>query len=135
MRAIRVRWFVLAAALAAAAGCSQSRVPVSGTVTFAGKPIDAGGIQFVSLDAAAPAKVGSPVADGKYALDPTRGPFPGKYRVEFFWKKKTGKKVPNGDGGMTEATVEGLPAKYNDHSEVVVEINSSTTTLDFDLSP
>ena len=80
--------------------------------------------------------VGGKVTNGAYELDSTRGPLPGKYRVEIYWSKKTGKQVPNADGGgMQDEMIEGLPEKYNKKTELTTEITSWTSKADFDLTP
>jgi hypothetical protein len=68
-------------------------------------------------------------------LDATRGPYPGKHRVQIYWAKKTGRKVPNGDGGMQDETAEGLPAKFNKNSELTATVSSWSNTVDFNLTP
>jgi hypothetical protein len=125
----------LAATLCLAlAGCGRSRVPVRGTVSINGAPMDLGMITFVPEDPNQ-TSVGGKVSDGKFSLDATRGPFPGKHRVQIYWAKKTGRKVPNGDGGMQDETAEGLPAKFNKNSELTATLSSWSNTVDFNLTP
>jgi hypothetical protein len=73
--------------------------------------------------------------DGKYSLDNTRGPFPGKYKVEILWNKKTGKKVgtPGDPGVQMDETQQILPAKYNTATTLTADIGSGSNTKDFDL--
>jgi hypothetical protein len=109
-------------------------VPLSGTVTINGAPMDLGMITFVPEDPSQ-TSVGGKVSDGKFSLDATRGPYPGKYRVQIHWAKKTGRKVPNGDGGMQDETAEGLPAKFNQDTELTATITSGSNKVDFNLTP
>jgi hypothetical protein len=98
--------------------------------------MDLGMITFSPADpSGGQTSVGGKVTDGTYYLDATRGPLPGKYRVEIYWSKKTGKKVPTGDGGMQDDMKEGLPAKFNKNTELTFEVTSRTSKADFDLTP
>jgi hypothetical protein len=129
-------WALVVVGCAAAAGCAQSRRPIGGTVTVNGAPLDLGMITFVPMDTAGgQTSVGGKVTNGTYSLDATRGPFPGRYRVEIYWAKKTGRRVPNGDGGMQDETVEGLPTRFNKDTELTLDVTSRTKTADFNLTP
>ena len=98
--------------------------------------MDLGMITFVPIDSASgQTRCGGKVTDGTYSLDATRGPFAGKYRVEIYWAKKTGRKVSNGDGGMQDETTEGLPGRFNKNTELTVDITSWTKKADFNLTP
>ena len=131
----RVLSCVLAATLCLAlGGCGQSRRSLSGTVTINGAPMERGMITLTPEDSNQ-TSVGGKISDGKFYLDATRGPFPGKYRVEIHWAKKTGRKVPNGDGGMDDEVKEGLPAKYNTNTELTANVTWATRSLDFQLTP
>ena len=130
-----ISWALAATVCLAAGGCGYSRVPVRGTVTINGAPMDLGMITFVPEDPNQ-TSVGGKVSDGQFYLDATRGPYPGKYRVQISWAKKTGRKVPNGDGGMQDETAEGLPARFNTETELTASISSwSSNSLDFNLTP
>ena len=67
----------------ALAGCgdNRGRVPVTGTVTFDGKPLESGGIRFGGDQGAA--GVGA-IVNGRFSLDENasqKGVLPGKYDV------------------------------------------------------
>jgi hypothetical protein len=129
-------WLLAALWGATLAGCGQSRRAIEGTVTVNGVPMDLGMITFNPVDpAGGQTSVGGKVTNGSYQLDATRGPLPGKYRVEIYWSKKTGKQVPNSDGGMQDEMIEGLPEKYNKNTELTTEITSWTSKASFDLTP
>jgi hypothetical protein len=137
MRIIQIAlWMVIACSCATVLGCGASRRALEGTVTINGTPMDLGMITFTPADpAAGQTSVGTKVTDGKYYLDATRGPLPGKYHVEIYWSKKTGRQVKNSDGGMKDEMKEGLPAKYNTNTELTTEITSWTSRADFNLTP
>jgi hypothetical protein len=79
----RTAWVALAAlAVTGCGGDGLDRYPVSGTVTFDGKPVEFGAIFFeptMSAGAIAPT-VYLPVRDGKYDAG-DKGPVKGKYTV------------------------------------------------------
>ncbi len=110
------------------AGCGESdpRVPVEGTITFGGKPLPGGTIEFVSDQL----RTGAMISEGQYAIPKTHGLLPGTYKV----------KITSGDGktpidapedfvpGPTGANIvskELIPPEYNSKStqEVTVEAN------------
>jgi hypothetical protein len=122
----------------AAPGCSSShaRSRVQGTVSYDGQDVDRGGIAFIPEgdEADQPrVRATTEIVDGKYQLDSQRGPYPGKYRVQIYWLKKTGKKVPGEKGHLMDETVQALPAKYNSSSQLTVDVQRGANTLDFAL--
>jgi hypothetical protein len=121
------------------AGCgSGGRVPVQGSVSYKGEPVDNGTISFLTTGAGGEAtNAGGDIKDGKYAIDAERGPKPGKYRVEIYWNKKTGQMVPvPGDwNNKMPETVQTLPPKYNKQTELTIDITSGRNKKDFDLKP
>lgn len=74
------------ALLLALAGCggkdSVERVPVSGTVTFQGQPVQDGQIRFVPDAETATGVVIEAIENERYATKSSGGLTPGKYRVE-----------------------------------------------------
>jgi hypothetical protein len=119
--------------LAALPGCGGTgQVEVEGNVTYDGQPIKAGSIAFVASDKETRGGGGA-ILDGKYHILPKVGPTAGKYRVEIRWAKPTGKKYKSETGQTLEVTEEGLPAKYNDNSELTADLKRGKNTVDFDL--
>jgi hypothetical protein len=119
-------------------GCgygSSDRVPVQGSVSFDGQPVDNGSIAFIPEEKG---KVGAnaDIVAGKYKLESGKGPNPGKYRVEIFWKKKTGRQVPTpGDESvMTDEIQQMLPPQYNTQSTLTTDIEAKSNTKDFTLT-
>ncbi|MBY0395501.1 MAG: hypothetical protein K2X91_03390, partial [Thermoleophilia bacterium] len=74
--------------IAIAAGCSTGdglpRQSVSGTVTFAGKPLETGQIQFQPATEKEGIAAGAIVTAGSFEIPRLEGPVPGKYRVMIF---------------------------------------------------
>ena len=112
-------------AVAAALGCGDDsglarRYPVSGTVTYNGKPLERGNISFAP-DGPGGRAAGGTIVDGRYSLtthDLDDGALPGKYKVSIAAKEAdTSKvdltKVKKGTGGnLTEAQKKVIAAAY-----------------------
>jgi hypothetical protein len=154
--------------VAAVLGCGDSgglarRYPVSGTVTYQGKPLERGTISFTPADGKGRA-AGGTITDGQYSLttqDPEDGAIPGKYKVGIVAKEadpsKVDLKIKKGrEGTATEAEKKAMaivfpqkvaaraaaaaknliPAKYSspETSGLGVEIKEqSNTGVDFEL--
>ena len=73
--------------------------------------------------------------DGGHNSGAERGTAPGKNRVEIYWNRKTGKKIPTpGDPGVQmDATKQLLPDKYNAKSELTADLTTGSNTVNFDL--
>jgi hypothetical protein len=123
--------------LAALPGCTGgARVPLRGAVSYNGSPIDNGTIVFVpegGADRPRP-KAGARIAGGRYAFEPNFGPFPGRYKVEITWDKKTGRRISTGDADSRDETKQLLPAKYNAQTTLTAEVKGGQTQLDFTLA-
>jgi hypothetical protein len=132
------RFLFLAVATLAVAGCSSSdsgRSRVQGAVSYGGEAVDDGGIAFIPEEGgASQIRATGEIRDGHYDLDGSRGPHPGKYRVEIFWYKKTGRQIASPSGkAFKNETNQAIPAKYNDKTELKVEVKPGRNTFDFDL--
>ena len=124
--------------LLVAAGCGgrsgPEKVEVSGMVVFDGEPITNGEILFYPMEGTPGSVAGGPIKDGKY-LAQSRGGVPvGKHRVEirgFQSPSRPGRGDLAVEGGPAEQYV---PPEFNTRSTLTAQIDSSTTTKDFDLS-
>jgi hypothetical protein len=115
------------------AGCGgKGRVAVEGTVTYDGQPIQAGSIAFLAAEGQG-VNTGGAIVDGKYAIAADVGPKMGKNKVEIRWAKPTGKTYQSETGATLSVTAEGLPAKYNDQSELTAQVERGQNTINFDL--
>src|SRR5688572_29821884 len=75
-------WILLALAVLAT-GCGPGPgVAVSGAVTYQGKPVEDGMIQFIPSAETQGPTAGAEIKDGKYSIPAQSGPVPGSYRVE-----------------------------------------------------
>ena len=129
---------LLAAVALAGAGCGGqlNRQPVSGTVTYKGKPIVRGSVTFAP-QGGGPTFVTAPIEDGKFSLGKDEGPVPGRYQVRFeaYDKLLYGPAIA-GDPAPPPKKLdqEPLPAKYGAQSTLEKEIKAGEPNVfDFDL--
>jgi hypothetical protein len=132
---------VLATVVGLCEGCTsrpyegEQRIPLHGKVTVDGRPVDAGTISFVPVDASKHRPSGGSILDGEYKVEEAMGANAGSYRVEIHWQKPTGKKIRAIDSDeMVEQRAEGLPAKYHKNTELTAEVAPDKTEFNFDLS-
>jgi hypothetical protein len=111
---------------------------VQGEVKYDGELVDEGGIAFIPDGGAGDSQTRATgeIVDGHYTLDSKRGPYPGHYRVEIYWNKKTGRQIGNRDKtAFKDERKQVIPVKYNQRSELKVEIKPGSNTHNFDLKP
>ena len=123
-----------------AAGCGDSSEPerrvVEGTVSFAGKPIEAGEIRFVPLTEG-PVSAGL-ITNGKYKVAHRGGVVLGEVQVQII--------ATGSDMAVTQEQLDAvksmprpvaIPPKYNTHSELraTVQPGEGSQRVDFDLLP
>lgn len=142
---LRSRQIALAFCLLTISGCFGGsaehieRAAVTGTVTFDGKPLPEGSIQFVpDTDASGNPLRGKAVqamiTDGSYSLSADQGPAVGTNKVLINATQKTGK-FQESDGQKTEILKQYLPAKYNANSTLKYDVKSGDNQADFTLEP
>lgn len=108
----------------AAAGCSQNdgpqTYPVSGTVTYEGKPLKEGQIAFIPDTTKV--NVGPPysckVVDGKFSGKST----PGIKKIEVYGSWETGEMMQMDDGSGQTPVRKAIPSKFNELSEIEIEL-------------
>ena len=122
-------------------GCSakpyegKSRIPISGKVTYDGRPIDGGTISFIPADGSNRVS-GGPLIQGAYQVPEEKGANEGEYRVEVRWPRPTGKKYKDPDTLETyNEQKESMPKKYNTQSELTASVTETKNQFDFDLKP
>jgi hypothetical protein len=109
------------------------RVAVSGTITFDGKPLPEGKIQFQPVGSDGPAVIAvGAVQDGTFSIDRPSGPTPGKYRVMI--SSQAPVKFSGGAEPTPKPEPEKIPEKYNRKSKEEVEVKPDTPqTFNFSL--
>lgn len=127
---------------AASAGCGSSdgldRKEVSGTVTFDGKPLPNGSIQFQpkAADGGVAVSGGSTIEAGRYRIRREQGLTPGTYQVVILSHASS---LPGAEdelpGQMTKAPKELIPAQYNVKTTLTAAVTADgKNVFDFDLT-
>ncbi len=133
MRSIRLvwdPWLLFVVFGLSGCGSDDSMAKVAGTVTLDGQPVEAGAILFVPVDGTAQT-TGGEIKDGRYSV---RVP-PGAMKVSITAPKVIGKKkiYPTPDSPEMPVTVEAIPGKYNEQTELTIEVTSGANEKKFDL--
>jgi hypothetical protein len=122
------------------AGCGgpdSDRASISGKVTFDGEPVKTGQIAF---EPQGQGRFGiAQIVDGAYQMPPQQGPTPGKYTVRITAERPTGKQAPSTPDASGRPAGESyeqyIPAKFNERSELSVEIGAEPNAVhDFALT-
>lgn len=113
-------------------GCTDpNEAVVSGTVTVDGEPAEMGSITFIPADGLT-STAGGAITDGKYrAVVP-----PGSKKVQIRVSKIVGqtKLYDTPDSPMQPVYREVLPPKYNDQTELVLDVKPGQNEENYDLS-
>ncbi len=123
---------VVLAVLALVGGCKKRTTgTVSGVVTIDGTPVKTGAISFFPTNRKA-ATAGGEITDGQYSAEVA----PGVAKVEIRVPKVVGqKKLYNTpDSPVRPIMAEVLPAKYNDETQLTVDVQLGTNQHDFPLT-
>jgi len=115
-----------------AAGCDGSKfAEVSGTVTVDGTPVETGSITFLPADGMTPT-AGGEIKDGKYNVQVPIG----LMKVSISVPKVIGKKkiYPTPESPEMPITKEALPERYNEKTELTLEVKSGANPKDWELS-
>ena len=116
-----------------AAGC-ENPISVSGTITFEGEPIPQGSIRFFPMPETPGDGASSVIADGAYSIPLDANLLPGKYLVQIYAEKETGRTllspeiIPIDEGGTGKQErykelVQYIPQKYNGDSRLIIELS------------
>lgn len=129
-----VRAVLLLVAGVAAVGCAPSpRRALSGKVTLDGAPLPSGYITFRPLHETAGPTAGAEILAGEYRIPAHQGTFEGRFEVQIVATRPTTRRIRDPlDGSPGFAVEQYLPPRYNQQSELVIEIEARET-YDFDL--
>ncbi|MBN2292014.1 MAG: hypothetical protein JXM70_06280 [Pirellulales bacterium] len=113
-------------------GCSQGPPmgEVTGNVVINGTPAKTGSISFFPVDGKS-TTTGASITDGKYsAMVPL-----GKVKIELRVSKVVGQKklYPTPDSPVQPIMQEVLPPKYNNQTNLEMEVQKGTNQKDFDI--
>lgn len=127
-----VWFFCLFGVMAMAVGCSEGPPmgDVTGTVTINGVPANTGSISFFPVDGKS-VTTGTKIEGGKYSAQVPVG----KVKVEIRVSKVVGRKklydTPNSP--VQEILHEVLPPKYNDRTEIELDVQPGENQKNYDL--
>jgi hypothetical protein len=137
---------VIALFVLAPAGCggradSLPREPISGTVSFNGRPLKKGSIQFMPEVSVGGVATGGLIEDGRFRVDRDKGPVPGRYSVLIFASGDT--EGPGDEGALPgrpklpKKRTQGLiPPRYNFETKLVADVKvGGPNSFPFDLGP
>ncbi|QDU89683.1 hypothetical protein Pla175_30780 [Pirellulimonas nuda] len=113
-----------AIALIGCGGPKDGRLKITGEVTFDGEPLKDGYLTLQPLGDGPSA--GARIQDGRFTIDAERGPKPGEYRVSIEAMRETGKMISIDSAFPEEKqpqTVQYLPKRYNERSELTQELS------------
>jgi hypothetical protein len=112
-------------------GCSKSNMgTVSGRVTVDGEPAKVGSVAFFAVDGRAPT-AGAPIVDGQYKAQVK----PGLCMVQVRVSKVVGQKklYDTPTSPVREVWAEALPAKYNDNTQLKLDVKLGENSQDYEL--
>jgi hypothetical protein len=126
---------LLCAVVLTGVGCGGGKIALKGEVTFDGQPVPEGSISFEPADGKGPV-TGGVITAGAYRLEGEAGTTPGEKVVRITAVRKTGRKVPIGEGtGLTDEIVPYIPSRYNSQSQLRVQVvPGKVNTHDFRLA-
>lgn len=125
---------VVTVGLVGCGGGGPPRAAVQGSVTWQGKPVENGTINFISTGTGGSAS--ATIVGGKYQLSTAEGAPLGTNRVEVFGFNNLGSREagpPHPPGTMIEATEQFIPSEYNNASKQTVEIQAGENNIDLAL--
>ena len=129
---------VAAAALALTAGCDNGRLrtaPVRGRLTFEGKPVPYGTVNFIPTSTNGPSATGDIGPDGSYKLKtykPGDGAILGTHKVVIVAIESMGDRLPEDRTPLPPSIV---PDKYSSvvTTDLTATVKDEDNQIDFDL--
>ena len=113
-------------------GCAKSSIGVvTGTVTVDGAPAKSGSIAFFPVDRKS-STAGSEIVAGKYTAQVALGAAKVEIRVPKVLGEKKLYNTP--DSPMKQILAESLPPKYNDQTELKLDVQPGENRRDFQLT-
>lgn len=115
-----------------ATGCAEPKTgKVTGSVTVDGAPIKSGSMAFFPIDGRG-TTVGADIVDGKYAAELVFGSMKVEIRVPKVVGERKLYDAPNSP--VKQLMAEALPARYNDATELTIEVKPGENQKDFALT-
>jgi hypothetical protein len=114
------------------AGCEKSNIgTVSGTIAIDGSPVKSGSIAFFPVDRKSPT-CGAEIHDGLYTAKVPLGTSKVEIRVSKVVGQKKLYNTPNSP--VQPLLAEVLPAKYNDQTELTLDVKPGRNQQDYQLA-
>lgn len=127
------RAVVFAATLMVGYGCSDSSTSqVKGNITYNGKPIETGRIEFFPLEGNKGQPAGGEIKEGAYTVRLSPGDW--EVQIKMPGKERKRKLYPTPDSPYAIAHDEGLPAKYNMKSQLKLQVGPGVVEKDWPLT-
>jgi hypothetical protein len=110
-------------------GCGprSDRLPISGTVTLDGAPLDTGSIRFTSIGTDNVSATGAMIQNGQFNIAAAKGLSPGSYHVQISAPDNSAPAVtvrgPHGEPGIPTQP-ERIPPEYNVESTKSIEVTA-----------
>jgi hypothetical protein len=128
---------VISLALIGCGGGGPKMIPVTGVVTFEGKPIGKINVMFVPADTKGIIAQGTTEENGKFtlqSLEPGDGAMSGEYKIAFKYVSDVIPDMPGFTGGV-KPEPSPIPLKYVDaeKSGFTATVSSDKTDFKFDL--
>ena len=134
---INLLLIVIFLALSGCGGDSgPDRVILTGTVSYQGQPIEKGVIRFIPSAGTKGPTSGAVIIDGAYEAKARGGVPVGTQRVEIRANRPTGEPKPKDKQHLDifpDPQEQYLPKRYNDESELTLEVKAGEKTHNFDL--
>jgi hypothetical protein len=108
-------------------GCGHrdplGRLAIAGAVTFQGKPLDQGTIEFTP-EGGKGVSGGAMIKEGNFNLPRSQGLPPGTYLVRISSSESSASPAPAFPGEHKEEAKERIPADYNTHSKQTIKVEA-----------
>jgi hypothetical protein len=117
---------LLAGILSGCGGKGYDRIPVAGTVTLNGEPMEEGVITFIPIDGSTGPKARAEISLGEYKFDSATGPVPGRMRVEIDSAESEAEALERDIRGGEKPELHRvvIPPKYNKNSTLTADVSS-----------
>ncbi len=135
MQYVEKSWFVVGLCcfygIAMTLGCNKTRTQeVSGLVTLNGSPLAEGQIEFTPIQPTKGPTAGAAIQNGQFVVPAVANGLVigGVYKVSISAMVGSGKFIRNpvAPDGKSEALKESIPARYNESSELQINISANT---------
>lgn len=123
-------------------GCQQSegdglpREPISGAVTWKGKPLSKGTIQLIPTSQAEVPPIVAAIEEGRFTVPKEQGPIPGNYTIVITESTGVAPSPDQMPGESTPPPPQTIPAQYNTKTKLKFEVKAGEANkLDLALTP